>query len=625
VDAMDTLLMNIESLERAAEFAVRCNDPQVWYKLGKAQLQNNQIPEAIDSYLKAEDPTDYMEVIQVAEREENCEELVRFLKMARTKVKDQHIDSELLYAFAKTDNLPEMEEFVSGTTTANTQAIGDRLFDEGSYKAAKILYQSIPNNGKMAACHVQLREYSQAVEAAKKANNPKTWKDVNLACVAAQEFRCAQIAGMHIIVHPDHLDELIMQYERYGYFEELIALIDSGLGNERAHVGMFTELGVLYAKYKPERLMDFIKMNISGGKLNIPKLLRSCERHYLWEQAVFLYIHYDEYDSAANTMMAHSPTAFAHDQFLMVMQKVSNMEIYYRAIDFYISEAPMQINSLLNAIAAKVDHGRVVQQVKKGKNLSLILPYLKQVQQHNIAAVNEAVNEVYLEGEQHEELRASIDDFDNFDQIAFATRIEGHELVEMRRIAALVYKKNKRYKQSMDLSKKDRMYRDAMETVADSDNQDLAEQLLRFFVEINDKDCFAACLYTCYDLVRPDIAMELAWRNRMLDFAMPYLIQVMREYSGRLDALDKKTQKQEEDKDKEKSAANDYVPDYMMPSMGNPLLMPQQPMLMAPTAMAPQQMQQPQMGFGGAAPGMQGMGVPGVGGIGMPQSLQPQF
>eukprot|EP00971_Amphidinium_carterae_P343390 6483124-Amphidinium_carterae.1 len=35
------------------EFAVRCNDSKCWYKLGKAQLDNGQISEAIDSYLKA--------------------------------------------------------------------------------------------------------------------------------------------------------------------------------------------------------------------------------------------------------------------------------------------------------------------------------------------------------------------------------------------------------------------------------------------------------------------------------------------------------------------------------------------------------------------------------------------
>ncbi|CAE7369042.1 Cltc, partial [Symbiodinium sp. CCMP2456] len=60
---------------------------------------------------------------------------------------------------------------------ANIQSVGDRLYDEKFYKAAKILYASIPNNGRLASCHVQLGEYTQAVEAAKKANNPKTWQE----------------------------------------------------------------------------------------------------------------------------------------------------------------------------------------------------------------------------------------------------------------------------------------------------------------------------------------------------------------------------------------------------------------------------------------------------------------
>ena len=39
-------------------------------------------------------------------------------------------------------------------------------------------------------------------------------------------------------------------------------------------------------------------------------------------------------------------------------------------------------------------------------------------------------------------------------------------------------------------------------------------------------DCYAACLYTCYDLMRPDVVLEQSWRNGITDFAMPYFIQV---------------------------------------------------------------------------------------------------
>lgn len=227
----------------------------------------------------------------------------------------------------------------------------------------------------------------------------------------------------------------------------------------------------------------------------------------------------------------------------------------------------MQVNSLLNTITPKVDHARVVQMVRKTGNMALIRTYLKAVQQHNIAVVNDALNELYVDGEEYEELRQSIEDYDNFDQIALAQKLEKHELVEMRRIASLVYTKNKRYKQSIELSKVDKMYKDAMETARESGNPELVEQLLRFFVDSDMSDCFCACLYTCYDYVRPDVALELAWRKNTLDFAMPYLIQVLREYTSRIDGLDKKTQKKEEEEEKNKSAPNDYVPDYMMPTM----------------------------------------------------------
>merc|ERR1719380_359277 len=132
-----------------------------------------------------------------------------------------------------------------------------------------------------------------------------------------------------------------------------------------------------------------------------------------------------------------------------------------------------------------------------------------------------------------------------------------------------------------------------MDTARDSGNQDLAETLLRYFDEAKLPECFCACLYTCYDLIRPDVAMELAWRSRNMDFAMPFLIQMLREYTSRIDALDKKTTKKEEEEEKQKSASNDYVPDYMMPAMMGGGM----PGIGNLAIMGPQTMQQP-TGFG---------------------------
>ena len=71
------------------------------------------------------------------------------------------------------------------------------------------------------------------------------------------EFRLAQLCGLNIIINADDLEEVSGFYQQRGYFEELIALLESGIGLERAHMGIFTELGGLscflssLAAYKP--------------------------------------------------------------------------------------------------------------------------------------------------------------------------------------------------------------------------------------------------------------------------------------------------------------------------------------------------------------------------------------
>ena len=75
---------------------------------------------------------------------------------------------------------------------------------------------------------------------------------------------------------------------------------------------------------------------------------------------------------------------------------------------------------------------------------------------------------------------------------------------------------------------------DAMQYACESRDQEIAEHLIAWFLEIGKKECFGACLFTCYDLLRPDVILELAWRHNIMDFAMPYIIQVLREYLGKV-------------------------------------------------------------------------------------------
>ena len=62
------------------------------------------------------------------------------------------------------------------------------------------------------------------------------------ACVESEQYRLAQICGLHIVVHADELDELINFYQNRGHFNEVMALLEASLGLERAHMGLFTEL-----------------------------------------------------------------------------------------------------------------------------------------------------------------------------------------------------------------------------------------------------------------------------------------------------------------------------------------------------------------------------------------------
>ena len=44
------------------------------------------------------------------------------------------------------------------------------------------------------------------------------------------------------------VDDFLGYYEEKGHVVEMMQLLENGMGLERAHIGMYTELGCLYAK-----------------------------------------------------------------------------------------------------------------------------------------------------------------------------------------------------------------------------------------------------------------------------------------------------------------------------------------------------------------------------------------
>ena len=91
--------------------------------------------------------------------------------MARKKLREPAVESELVFAFAKTNRLVELEDFISGPNIAQIQNVGDRCYEEALYEAAKILFTSISNWARLASTLVKLEDYQAAVDCARKANS----------------------------------------------------------------------------------------------------------------------------------------------------------------------------------------------------------------------------------------------------------------------------------------------------------------------------------------------------------------------------------------------------------------------------------------------------------------------
>ncbi len=75
--------------------------------------------------------------------------------------------------------------------------------------------------------------------------------------------------------------------------------------------------------------------------------------------------------------------------------------------------------------------------------------------------------------------------------------------------------------------------------------------MLRFFVAKGEKEMFTCCLYTCYDFIRPNIALELSWRFSLFDYSMPYFIQIVKELTTKVEVVQKKHEDREKKEEKQ--------------------------------------------------------------------------
>lgn len=119
-----------------------------------------------------------------------------------------------------------------------------------------------------------------------------------------------------------------------------------------------------------------LQIKLFWSRLNIPTLLVACQQNLHWNEAVFLYTHYDQFDNAIDVMIQHSAECWKHSLFKEIILQVSNTEIYYRALQFYLTEHPLLLNDLLLDLSGKLDHSRVVDIVSRVDHIPLIEKYL---------------------------------------------------------------------------------------------------------------------------------------------------------------------------------------------------------------------------------------------------------
>lgn len=537
--AASILLNELNDLPRGRAYALKADDPAVWSVLGLYLLHANEVHEGIDCLLKAKNPNYVKEVSDACERVNQYGDLIKYLMMARVESRNKNplIDTHLVLTYAKTGRLTELEDFLKDAKGVQILTVADKCFADGLYDSAKVLYHVGSNFPKLAATQIKLGNLPEAVLAAEKAKNIHTWKEVNRACLESESYDLARQCAIHIVLRAEEMNAIVSLYENAGCWDELASVLKSAAANPSAHMGIFTELGVLYARYSPERLLEHV--NMYARKMNTHRMITVCEEYHHWHVLRVLFVINEDWLAAAQVMMNHSADSWDHEVFKDVAGRMGSSDMIYSAITFYLQNHPELTHDYLTHVLKKVDPERVMLMVGKVAPLHVIRPYLETVQERNIKKVNECLNAMFVEEENFAALRKSVDSHNNFDSVELSAKLEKMELFEFRKIALMLHRRNKRFTHAIEVAKSNKLWQDAIDTAAESGDHQIVEALLNFFVKEGLEECFAAALYTCYDMIPPHVALEKAWRSKYMDCAMPFFIQTVQQMTGRLDRLER--------------------------------------------------------------------------------------
>ena len=99
---------------------------------------------SVDTYIKTQDPSSYTGFIEIANRAGKHDNRVRFLQVARKHMRKPKVDTELAYAYTRTDRLRNMEGFLGMSIVTGILEVGEKCFEDG---------RALPS------CQVPLQQY----------------------------------------------------------------------------------------------------------------------------------------------------------------------------------------------------------------------------------------------------------------------------------------------------------------------------------------------------------------------------------------------------------------------------------------------------------------------------------
>ena len=91
-------------------------------------------------FIRANDPSEYVQVCTDSNIVKIWNVLIPFLDMVKTFLQSHLQDTELIYVYTKTSKFTDLENFVTGPNVFNIHGIGDKGFNEELRGPFKIIF-----------------------------------------------------------------------------------------------------------------------------------------------------------------------------------------------------------------------------------------------------------------------------------------------------------------------------------------------------------------------------------------------------------------------------------------------------------------------------------------------------